>query len=257
MTFNKPEDEQDPKANEVMKKLRQSYKKFTDGVMEFPKRKDFKGDAIISAYGEFLLVTSYVELEKQEDRLLKEIQSELEEIKIYRLFLKDVKGIGPILGGVIVAEIDIHRAKHPSSLWKFAGLDVAEDGRGRGKYKDHCVTVDGSLKRTYNGFLKTKLIGVLAPSFLRSKSPYSEIYYDYKNRLENHAVYKDESKGKRDGMAKRYMVKMFLIDLYTKWRKLEKLPVSKPYSEAKLGYKHKKSDKAVSTKKPKRAKRAA
>ena len=181
MTFNTPEDEQDPKANEVMKKLRQSYKKFTDGVMEFPKRKGFKGDAIISAYGEFLLVTSYVELEKQEDRLLKEIQAELEEIKIYRLFLKDVRGIGPILGGVIVAEIDIHRAKHPSSLWKFAGLDVAEDGRGRGKYKDHCVTVshiNWLAQSTWVSWLDWlaqcqwfALSGRLIPSRLNEKTP--------------------------------------------------------------------------------------
>jgi len=29
--------------------------------------------------------------------------------------------------------------------------------------------------------------------------------------------------------ARRYMVKRFLVDLYVKWRELERLPVSKPY----------------------------
>jgi hypothetical protein len=48
----------------------------------------------------------------------------------------------------------------------------------------------------------------------------------------------EKSKGQRHNMAMRYMVKMFLIDLYTKWRTLEGLPVSVPYSEAKLGIKH-------------------
>jgi hypothetical protein len=36
-------------------------------------------------------------------------------------------------------------------------------------------------------------------------------------------------------MALRYMIKIFLIDLYNNWRRLEGLPVAPPYSEAKLG----------------------
>jgi hypothetical protein len=42
-------------------------------------------------------------------------------------------------------------------------------------------------------------------------------------------------KGHRHAMANRYMIKMFLIDLYKVWRPLEKQPVYPPYSEAKLG----------------------
>jgi len=43
------------------------------------------------------------------------------------------------------------------------------------------------------------------------------------------------SKGHRHRMAIRYMVKMFLQDLYPVWRRLENLPVALPYAEAKLG----------------------
>jgi len=35
------------------------------------------------------------------------------------------------------------------------------------------------------------------------------------------------------------MIKMFLVDLYNAWRRLEGLPVAPTYSEAKLGKVHK------------------
>lgn len=39
-------------------------------------------------------------------------------------------------------------------------------------------------------------------------------------------------------MAIRYMIKMFLKDLWVAWRTLEGLPVTPDYAEAKLGMKH-------------------
>jgi hypothetical protein len=39
-------------------------------------------------------------------------------------------------------------------------------------------------------------------------------------------------------MAIRYTIKIFLQDLWLKWRELEGLPVSAPYHEAILGHKH-------------------
>jgi len=115
---------------------------------------------------------------------------------------------------------------------------------GRSRRVDHLVDVEYTNKKgeravrksiTFNPFLKTKLTGVLGPSFLKSSSEYADIYYDYKGRLENHVEYSGDSKGHRHNMAIRYMVKMFLVDLYTKWRAIEGLPVNPPYSEAKLG----------------------
>ncbi|GAG18334.1 unnamed protein product, partial [marine sediment metagenome] len=158
---------------------------------------------------------------------------------------------------------DIHKARYPSSLWKYAGLDVASDGRRRSRRKEHLVTVQYTDKNgepaerqsiTFNPFLKTKLMGVLGPSFLRAgqdDNPYAAVYYDRKHRLESHAKYgtlndgkKDEdgriiaSKLRRHNQALGVMLKQFLVDLYAKWRELEGLPVSVPYHEAKLGHVH-------------------
>ncbi len=105
---------------------------------------------------------------------------------------------------------------------------------------------------TFNPFLKTKLIGVLGPSFLRSANErYRAIYDNYKHRMEHHAVYglvrdgiKDDngrvvaSKGHRHNMAIRYMVKQFLLDLYCEWRRIEGLPPTQTYAEAKLKIAH-------------------
>jgi hypothetical protein len=264
---------------------------------------------------------------------------------------------------VIISEFDIHKARYPSSLWAYAGLDVmaywelddvryvsgdrqqAEeytegdsipqtkplaghdrinvtfdqesailsvlhsqsafsvlaqyrwvDKGGRSRKKEHLREIEYTDKNgepakrvgiTFNPFVKTKLVGVLGPLFIKSvrwrdaedeewtstpesrrrikmyedrgevkqviehESPYRAIYYDYKNRLENHSIYgiandgvKDAdkklitSKARRHAMAVRYMVKRFLVDLYKEWRKLEGLPLSAEYSEEKLGIEH-------------------
>jgi hypothetical protein len=130
----------------------------------------------------------------------------------------------------------------------------------------------------YNSWLRTKLCGVLAGGmikasvrweeipaenyiespFMRLKdkkyekantsSDYVRLYLEYKFRLEHEenkvmhigkeTAWKDVSKGHRDAAAKRYMIKMFIKDLYVAWRTLEGLTVRVPYHEEYLGHKH-------------------
>lgn len=323
------EDELDEDAKAVLKDLRLRYKKLTDGVKTFPRQASFKGDEVISTYTELCLIAQYVSLEDSEAQHFRRLGNVLTEYPIWTEFLEGVSGVGPAMAGVIISEMDIHKARYPSSLWAYAGLDVVgqwvlgdtrfvcgdrvaaeawvaeghvperrplvgdvdpnlvtftADGPmltvqfaragftvlgaydwvssgGRSRKKDHLREVAYTDKNgkpatrvgiTFNPWLKTKLIGVLASSFLRVRdSPYAAIYYGYKHRLESHEVYgtandtktdsdgkKLMSKGRRDNMAKRYMIKEFLKDLYKAWRPLEGLEVSPPYQEAKLGIKH-------------------
>ena len=163
------------------------------------------------------------------------------------------------LSGAIIAEIDIYKAQYASSLWAYAGYDVAADGRGRSKRKEHLVNVSYTDKDgkpatrvgiTFNPQLRTKLF-VLGESFIKlANSPYRKIYDDYKNRLVNHPVYGVHNDGKeiegkgriqparRHMMAIRVMMKRFLVDLYAAWRAIEGLPVAPEYSVAKLGLTH-------------------
>ena len=104
------------------------------------------------------------------------------------------------------------------------------------KYIDKNGKEQTKMGLSYNPVIKTKLMGVLTGCLLKAKDPiYSEIYYDYRNRLENHAVHKNKTAGHRNMMAQRYMVKQFLRNLWCVWRDLEGLEVTEPYEVAKLG----------------------
>lgn len=241
------EDELDSEGKEILKKLRASYTLITDGVKAFPSEKKFSANGVISTYTELCLLDEYVSLEQQEAKAVKHIKAVLVEYPIWNAFLLGVRGVGPAMGGVIISEIDISKAKYPSSLWAYTGLDVASDGRGRSRKQDHLVEKEYTNKDgeqatrkgiTFNPFLKTKMIGVLAGSFLKAGGPYEQIYRDYKNRLESRPDLEEESKGHRHNMALRYMVKMFLLDLHREWRALEGYEPTPPYHEAKLGMKH-------------------
>ncbi len=234
-------------AKDLLKKLRKNYTKLMDGLKTFPTPSKFKGDEVISNYTELCLVNQYIDLEKSETSHFKKLGNILEEFQVYVHYLKGVRGVGPAMAGVIISEINIHTAKYSSSIHKYAGLDVAEDGKGRSMKANHLIDVeytdkDGNIKTkksiTFNPFLKSKLLGVLAGSFLKlNNEKYRKIYDDYKNRLVNHATYKDDTPGHRNNMAKRYMIKMFIIELYEEWKDIEGLEKFNPYHEAKLGYK--------------------
>lgn len=125
------EDELDDNGKEILKDLRMRYSKITDGVSAvlnrtriFPRQSEFKGDKVISTYTELCLLAQYIELETDENRHFSRLESVLAEYPIYTQYLKKVKGIGPAMAGVILSEIDIHKAKYPSSLWLLAGLDT-------------------------------------------------------------------------------------------------------------------------------------
>jgi len=238
--------------------LTKRHKRITDAIVEKKHKGPFVGDEVISDITEYELVKHYIDIEKVESEHFKRFKKPLEEFPIYTDYLKNVVGIGHTLSGVIISEIDIHLAKYSSSLHAYAGLDVGPDGKGRSRRKEHLVKVKYIDKHgneaekdsiTFNPFLKTKLLGVLAPSFLRSGSPYAQVYRDYRHRIESNPnfIMQDTpgwnleeiwTKARRDKASKRYMIKIFLIDLYTVWRKLEGLPVTLPYAEAKLGLVH-------------------
>jgi hypothetical protein len=234
-------------AKRVLDNLRARFRLLTEGVVRFPNRARFKGDEIISSYSEFCLLAQYFDLEGHEKQHFRRLGALLEDVPVFAEFLADVRGVGPAMAGVIISEFDITQARYASSLWAYAGLDVAKDGRGRSRRKEHLIKreyadADGNDAErdsiTFNPFLKTKLIGVLGPSFLRAGGQYAEIYRGYKHRLENMPAHVEKSKGHRHNMAIRYMVKIFLVDLYTAWRTIEGLPVEPSYAEGKLGKKH-------------------
>ena len=200
------------------------------------------------------LVDAYQDSQEIETELVKSLKRELKGIAVYENFLKDVKGIGPMMAGVIIAEYDIYQAHTISAMNQFTGLNP---GMVQGKKR-----VDGVLVKTnemirgdkltagycspFNKRLRTKMLGVLGSSFIKSKSPYTKFYYDYKERLKHEErmiegkdkVWSETSDLHRHHAAIRYMMKAFIRDLYYAWRESEGLPTRCPYEEEYLGIKH-------------------
>lgn len=200
------------------------------------------------------LVDAYQDSKEIEDSLVKSLKKELKGIPVYDKFLKDVKGIGPMMASVIISEYDIHKAHTISAMNQYTGLNPGLV-KGR-KMKDGKIVVTDTMIKgdkltagflaPYNARLRTKMIGVLGPSFLKSKSPYSEFYYNYKTRLENEdrliegkdKKWNETTAKHRHNAAVRYMIKAFIRDLYYAWREIEGLPTRCPYEEEYLGIKH-------------------
>lgn len=116
-------------AKEVLDKLRAEYKLIGSAVAAFKKTKGepkpFAGGELIESATELVLVEQYLDLEDQEKRAFTRLGKLLEQIPIYTQYLSKIQGIGPAMAAVIVSEIDIRKAKYPSSLHAYAGLDVA------------------------------------------------------------------------------------------------------------------------------------
>lgn len=173
------------------------------------------------------------------------IKLALNNFPIYTEWLLSIKGIDVFMGGIICSEYDIYKMETASNAISFTGLAPGKDRLVKGQVAP------------FNKWLRSKMVGVLAPSFLRSKSYYVKFYYNLHVPLDRRdelgvgrldaseviyaktgKMWKEESEGHRSNAAKRYMIKMFLQDLYVNWRTLEGLSVRESYSEEYLGKEH-------------------
>jgi len=204
----------------------------------------------------------FVSDRRYEDAFVLEIKEILPRFKLWD-WLNSNKGIGPVMGGVLITRFNPFTGVYPSSYICYAGLDVVHffdpEGNvtkieGRGKKKGHLVP------RTYTNskgkviettgishcpFLKSKLIGVLAGSFMMTKNPdYSPIYYNEKVKYLNNPKYAGTilKKGKEvpktpllhiHRMATRKMLKAFIYEYYIHDKRSHGLIEYPPYEEEK------------------------
>jgi hypothetical protein len=275
------EKEMSEKAKKLIEQLKASYATLTMAVAKnrtLPDEKNFKGDHLISTFSELVLVDQFTRVEKQEAIHFRQLEKQLSKIPIYNDFLEKQIGVGPAMAAVLISYFDPHKAHHISGFWSYCGVDVAPDGAGRSRRQEHLVrrtykNKDGDdatrMGVTFNPWVKTKVVGVLGSSFLRSGSSWRKTYDDYKHRLmtderrekvtvgewkkrrlalikqhgEGSEIVAQEIRklwppGRIHNAAVRYMIKMFLAEFWLRWRKLEGLPVTPTYHEAKLGHRH-------------------
>jgi len=168
------------------------------------------------------------QLEAIESMLEKEIKYEVSDHPVWKIFLKDVRGIGEVLAGQLLVLFDPFKAEYPSSFIKYAGLDPEGAKRERG----HSLG--------YNPRAKGIILGRVATSLLKAKSQYCVFYYEnrvkeYKKALEQGLKAPLAVSHRR---AIRKMMKPFVCHLGVCLAEVEKAPIRKsPYVEEVLGHK--------------------
>lgn len=158
-----------------------------------------------------------------------------------------VKGLGFMLSAKLVAMIDIERCITVSSLWRFAGFGVVPYCPECEAYLEvqleKCPECKGDTinkaerlrkgeKAHYNTRLKTYCWQV-GSSFLKSSSPYRNVYDKAREKYESRDGWSDLRKHRA---AMRIMIKLFLQHFWLYWRTLEGLPTSEPFIIGKNGH---------------------
>jgi len=179
-------------------------------------------------------------------------------------WLVSIRGLGSdYLAARLVALIDDPgKFATVSKLWRYCGLGVV-DGHAEHAVKGETRPNPGELKSLFLGKHQ------IAAQFIQHQtSPYYEYYCDYKARQQRkHPVPQCKQchvdcvmKGTTwrcpecgatnqklklqwvpahlDHMARRYMAKRFVADLWVTWRTIEGLPTGQPYVQAILGHTH-------------------
>jgi len=173
------------------------------------------------------------------------------------VWMKSIKGIGPVLAAGLLAHIDIEKAPTVGHIWSFAGLDPTKKwGKGQ--------------KRPWNARLKT-LCWKIGDCFVKVSNRPDDLYGKlYKERKEYEisknlrGEYAEQAAeilrtknigrdteaykyyvqgllppGHIDMRARRYAVKQFLADLHYVWYRYHfKKEPPKPYPIAILGHAH-------------------
>jgi hypothetical protein len=150
-----------------------------------------------------------------------------------------VKGIGPISTAYMLAYIDIDKAEHASSLWKYCGLDCPSHER----YKKGETSGGNKTLRT--------VLYTMAESQVKNRGEYRYIYDQVKERLSIsekitksrntqgiliECMWKDTKPCHRHGAALRAVMKHFLADYWYAARELAGLPTTPLYAESMLGH---------------------
>lgn len=111
-------------------------------------------------------------LERQTESMLDYALRSSPDQEFYNYLRDTYLGVGPILGGCIIGELsDPTRFRSVSAMWAYCGLKVVDNDPTTGHGGHAQRRVSGELAN-WNNLLKTKLLGVLAGSFIKAQMPY-------------------------------------------------------------------------------------
>ncbi len=197
------------------------------------------------------------------------VWEEIKDVPIVKDWLVKVKGIGPRISGLIVANIvDIGRFDTVSKLWAYCGLHVRD---GKSVHRAKTEPGEEPVKANWNHELRTTMWKA-AGCLMKVKGPYRVIYDQYKARITQRTL--NEGKiiwgiivgspstyfvahappdvkvkevkipkslpewtlGRINSMALRYIAKRLLAHIWLVWREMDNLPTREPYCTEYLGH---------------------
>jgi hypothetical protein len=178
---------------------------------------------------------------KRLDKLVVGLVKEVEGLTPLVRVALGVRAVGPITVAACLVYIDLEKARHASSVWKYAGLHAASHKR----YTKGKASGGNKTLRTY--------LYSMAESQVKQHGPYRAIYDQVKGRLsksENmvesrntegnliECAWRDTKPSHRHGAALRAVMKHFLADYWYVGRTLAGLDTTPIYAEAMLGGTH-------------------
>ena len=115
-------------------------------------------------------VGTLTRLEKQNERMVDKILRRSPDAPFYEWLIDNHKGVGVMMAGCLISELSAPERFHTvGSCWAYCGLHVVDNNPetgmgGRAPFRER------GQKANWNGFLKTKLLGVLSGTMLRSQT---------------------------------------------------------------------------------------
>ena len=224
---------------------------------------DAKPEDFISELAEFNIIGAFLDVYKMERFAESKLEGAMSDMPMWTGCLEHVTGIGPVIGAIFIARIDIHRTTSPGSLHRLFGITVEKDNRATSARREHNVPTEYIMKNGdlgykwgtgYNKQLQSFITNKVMGSFMRVQkpNPWREELRRKKQQytlMEKHAVADKKTedgikrdrngkhipnKGHIDKMAKRWCSKIFLNDLWLFWAAFEGVEIKLPYWDAKI-----------------------
>lgn len=162
------------------------------------------------------------DVEEKERNYQKLVLSFISKEPVWTEWLENLRGVGCLMTSSLLYYFGYcEKARHASSLWKYAGLtpDSKHVKGESSKFNTRC----------------RMMMWRLGDSFIKQRTPfYRDIYDSEKARqmklLEEGSPFAPSRLGHADARARRKMVKRFLADYFVKCCELTGRPVEPPYS---------------------------
>ncbi len=217
--------------------VRKLYQKVNNQLLAYERRTDYLNEITETFLKEKVEIFEK-ELVLRDKAIAKWLKDHEMSVPIIKIMM-GIKGIGPITIAYMLTYIDVTKAAHASSLWKYCGYDCPSHER----YEKGKASGGNKTLRT--------VLYTMAESQIKSRGNYRYIYDREKEKLSISEVvthsrntigrlieckWKDTKPCHRHGAAIRKMIKNFLADYWFVARELAGLPTNPTYAEAILGH---------------------